>query len=55
MHNMGSHDVSLVDCSDFTSFVPGRIIKSIFGNPAGFLSGDYLETLHHPRNTLGTQ
>ena len=55
MHHMGSHDVGLMDCSDFTSFVPGSIIKCIFSNPAGFLFGDYLKTLHHTRNTLDSK
>ena len=52
MHHMGSHDICFVDCSDFSSLVSSGIIKSILGNPAGLLFGDYLKTLHHSRNTL---
>jgi len=51
-YHMGSHDVSFMDCSDFTSLVSSGIIKSILGNPAGFLTGDYFKTFHHTRNTL---
>ena len=52
MYHMGSHDIGFMDGSDFGSLVSSGIIKCILGNPAGFLPGDYLKTLHHSRNTL---
>lgn len=37
---------------DFASAFFGGIIKGKLGDASGFLSGDYLQTLNHPRNTL---
>lgn len=37
---------------DFVSALFGGIIEGKLGNASGFLSGDYLQTLNYPWNTL---
>lgn len=46
------HDIGLVNSCDFVSALFGGIIEGKLGNASGFLSGDDLQTLNYPRDTL---
>lgn len=46
------HDIGLVNGCDFVSALFCGIIEGKLGNTSGFFSGNYLQTLNYPCNTL---
>lgn len=46
------HDIGFVNSCDFLPALFGGIIEGKLGNAPGLLSGDYLQTLNYPGNTL---